>query len=109
MPASLFVSFMRTAVPLVAGWLLTLAVRSGISIDSAMVTGAVTVAAALLYYMVFRVLELLGQRLPGTALQNLAGVFLGWARPPAYPAIEPLDSLDPVDPDGYPSDSTSLS
>jgi hypothetical protein len=90
----LFVSFMRTGVPLVAGWLLTLAVRAGFTIDSATVTGAVTVACALVYYLVFRLLEVLGERAPGTFLQNLAGVFLGWARPPAYPKFEALEPVD---------------
>ncbi|MFM9464856.1 hypothetical protein ACKI1K_18625 [Streptomyces scabiei] len=90
----LFVSFMRTGVPLVAGWLLTLAVRAGVTIDSATVTGAVTVAVALVYYLVFRLLEVVGERLPGTFLQNLAGLFLGWARPPAYPKFQALEPVD---------------
>ncbi|WP_330349694.1 hypothetical protein [Streptomyces sp. NBC_00582] len=90
----LFVSAMRTGVPLVAGWLLTLAVRAGVGIDSATVTGAVTVAAAFAYYVVFRVLEVLGERARGTALQNIAGVLLGWARPPAYPRFEALEPVD---------------
>ena len=94
----LFVSFMRTAVPLVAGWLLTLALRTGVEIDSATVTGAVTVALALVYYLSFRLLELLGKRLPGNALQNVAGVLLGWARPPSYPQAP---ELAPVDPSPY--------
>ena len=100
----LFVSFMRTGVPLVAGWLLTLAVRAGVTINSATVTGAVTVGLALAYYLVFRVLELLGERASGTFLQNLAGLFLGWARPPAYPRFE---ALEPVDGARYLGDSTS--
>ncbi|MFJ3587547.1 hypothetical protein ACIQUY_29175 [Streptomyces sp. NPDC090231] len=106
MTTGLFISAMRTGVPLVAGWLLTLAVRAGIDIDSASVTGAVTVACALVYYLAFRLLELIGERAPGTFLQNLAGLFLGWARPPAYPKFE---ALDPVDPSGYADGSTSLS
>ena len=104
MSTGLFVSAMRTGVPLVAGWLLTLAVRAGVTIDSATVTAAVTVGIALVYYLVFRVLEVLGERLPGTALQNIAGVFLGWARPPAYPRFE---ALPPVDPAAYTGPSTS--
>lgn len=104
MPA-LFISAMRTAVPLVAGWLLTLAARAGFDIDSATVTGAVTVALAFAYYLVFRLLEVIGERLNGTALQGLAGVFLGWARPPAYPKFE---ALEPVDGARYlPGDSPS--
>ncbi|MGW2708086.1 hypothetical protein ACWC4J_03685 [Streptomyces sp. NPDC001356] len=96
--AGLFVSFMRTGVPLVAGWLLTLAVRAGVDINSATITGLVTAALALAYYLVFRLLELAGMRARGTALQNLAGVLLGWARPPQYPK---LPALQPVDPATY--------
>jgi hypothetical protein len=90
----LFISIMRTAVPLVAGWLLTLAARAGFDIDSTAVTGAVTIALAFVYYLAFRLLELLGERLNGTFLQNLAGVFLGYARPPAYPKLEQLEPVD---------------
>jgi hypothetical protein len=97
MPA-LFISFMRTAVPAVAGWLLMLVARAGVEFDSATVTGAVTVALAAVYYLVFRLLEVLGERARGTVLQNIAGVLLGWARPPAYPRYE---QLEPVDPSGY--------
>ncbi|HET9382260.1 MAG TPA: hypothetical protein VFP69_15715 [Streptomyces sp.] len=90
----LFISVMRTGVPLVAGWLLTLAVRAGVTIDSATATGAVTVALSLAYYLVFRFLELVGERARGTVLQHLAGLFLGWARPPAYPKGEQLAPVD---------------
>jgi hypothetical protein len=93
MPA-LFVSFMRTAVPYVAGLLLTLVVRAGVEIDSATVTGVVTVALGVAYYAVFRLLEWIGERLRGTALQTFAGVLLGWARPPAYPKWEALEAVD---------------
>jgi hypothetical protein len=103
MPA-LFVSYMRTVVPLVAGYLLTLAVRAGFEINSATVTSAVTIALAAAYYALFRLLEWIGERLRGSALQNLAGVLLGWARPPAYPRFE---ALEPVDPSGYTSGSST--
>ncbi|MFF2189229.1 hypothetical protein [Streptomyces sp. NPDC058155] len=94
MSTGLFVSFMRTAVPYLAGLLLALAARAGFDIDSATVTAAVAVACALVYYLVFRVLEMLGERAPGTFLQNLAGLFIGWARPPAYPKLETLEPVD---------------
>lgn len=90
----LFISAMRTGVPLVAGWLLTLAVRAGLDIDSQAVTGAVTVVLALAYYLAFRLLELAGERARGTILQNLAGLFLGWARPPTYPKVVALEPVD---------------
>lgn len=85
MPASLFPSIMRTVIPAIAGWLLSLAVQAGVTIDSTSVTTAVTVALVLAYYLVFRVLEVLGTRLRGNTLQKAAGFLLGWARPPAYP------------------------
>ncbi|MEU1496041.1 hypothetical protein [Streptomyces sp. NPDC005732] len=99
----LFISTMRTVVPLVAGWLLTLVVRAGITIDSTTVVSAVTVAAVLAYYLIFRVLELIGTKLRGTALQWAAGIFLGWARPPAYPNTDPL----PLPPVRYSGDTST--
>lgn len=105
MTTGLFISTMRTAVPLVAGWLLTLAASAGLDLDSTAATGAVTIALALVYYLIFRLLEFAGQRANGTALQNIAGALLGWARPPAYPKIEP--ALDPVDPSTYTGGSTN--
>jgi hypothetical protein len=96
MPASLFPSIMRTVVPLIAGWLLTLAVNAGVTIDSGTVTGAVTVGLVLAYYLAFRLLEVLGTKLRGTALQKFAGFLLGWARPPAYPSTD--DGLPPITP-----------
>lgn len=90
----LFISAMRTGVPLVAGWLLTLAALVGLDIDSKAVTGLVTVALAFVYYLAFRLLEWLGERAKGTFLQNIAGLFLGWARPPAYPKFEQLEPVD---------------
>ncbi|NDZ63547.1 hypothetical protein [Streptomyces cyaneofuscatus] len=103
----LFISTMRTVVPLVAGWLLTLAANAGLDLDSTAATNAVMLVLAVAYYLVFRLLELAGQRAEGTALQNIAGALLGWARPPAYPKVEP--HLGPVDPRGYSAGSTSLS
>lgn len=92
--SGLFISAMRTGVPLVAGWLLTLAAHAGFEFDSTTITGAVTVALAFAYYLVFRLLERLGERANGTFLQNLAGLFLGYARPPAYPRIEQLAPVE---------------
>jgi hypothetical protein len=94
MPASLFPSIMRTAVPLIAGWLLTLAVKTGVTIDSDKVTYAVNLGLVLAYYLFFRLLEVLGTKLRGTALQKAAGFLLGWARPPAYPSAD--DDLPPL-------------
>lgn len=100
--STLFVSTMRTVVPLAAGWLLTLAVQAGITIDSDQVVSAVTVLLAVAYYLLFRLLEVLGTKLRGTFLQNIAGLLLGWARPPSYPKV---DALPPVT--GYTGSTSS--
>ncbi|MFF5285175.1 hypothetical protein [Streptomyces sp. NPDC013171] len=93
MPA-LFVSLMRTAVPAVAGWLLGLAAWAGLDLDTNTVAGAVTVLCTVAYYVLFRLLEIAGQHARGTTLQRLAGIMLGWARPPQYPTPGPV--LPPV-------------
>ena len=81
---------MRTLVPMVAGWVISLAVWAGIDVDSQFLLTAVTFILALAYYVLFRLLELAGQRARGTFLQRLAGIALGWARPPAYPEVDPM-------------------
>lgn len=91
---SLFISAMRTGVPLVAGWLLSLAALAGLDVDSTTIAGLVTVALAFVYYLLFRVLEWVGERAKGTFLQNITGLLLGWARPPAYPKFEPLEPVE---------------
>lgn len=87
MPASLFPSFMRTVVPLVAGLLLSWLARAGLDVfSSAQVTMWVTAGLAAGYYGVFRLLEAWSARIGWTWLRRVAGFLLGWARPPQYPA-----------------------
>lgn len=81
---NLFASTMRTLVPLLAGWLLTVTGALGIDADSTAVAGGVTVALVAVYYAVFRVLETWAARLGWEPLRLVAGVLLGWARPPEY-------------------------
>jgi hypothetical protein len=81
---NLFLSYMRTGVPLVAGLLLTMTGRLGIPVDSNAAAAAVALGLAALYYMVFRGLEALAERMAWRPLQLTAGLLLGWARPPAY-------------------------
>lgn len=99
---NLFVSTMRTLVPIVAGLVLSLAGRLGIPVDSD--TAALVVLAGLsaVYYLAFRGLEALAERMAWLPLQTLAGVFLGWAKPPQY--VDPLTApvrlkmnVDPAD------------
>lgn len=92
MPNNLFVSFMRTFVPLVAALVLGTAARWGWDLDDAAVTSYVTVGLAAAYYFVFRVLEVVAQRKAWRPLQTTVGILLGWAKPPEYvtPGTAPL-------------------
>jgi hypothetical protein len=83
---NLFVSSMRTVVPLVAGALLTLATSTGVSLDGTATNTAVTGVLTAAYYLAFRSVEELAGRLGAGWLRTAAGVVLGWARPPQYPA-----------------------
>jgi hypothetical protein len=86
MPKSLFPSFLRTVVPIVAGLLLGWAARAGLDLDDGQVTGAVTAALTMAYYAAFRLLEHAAERLHVPWLRTAAGLLLGWARPPQYEA-----------------------
>jgi hypothetical protein len=77
---------MRTLVPIAAGLLLTWAAKAGFNLDSASVTMWVTSAITAGYYALFRLLETAAGRIGWVWLRTLAGVLLGWARPPEYPA-----------------------
>ncbi|WP_329338612.1 hypothetical protein OG866_27175 [Streptomyces sp. NBC_00663] len=92
MPKNLFVSLLRTGVPIVAGLLLSWAARIGLQLDDTTVITYVTAAMTFGYYAAFRGLELLAERLAWRPLQLAAGILLGWARPPAYerPPVLPL-------------------
>lgn len=85
---NLFVSTMRTLVPIVAGLVLSLAGRLGIPVDSESAALVVLAGLTAAYYLAFRGLEALAERMAWQPLQTIAGIFLGWARPPQY--VTPL-------------------
>lgn len=89
---NLFVSFMRTVVPYGVALVLAGTGWLGIPVDSEAAAAAVTVALGAVYYATFRGLEELAERMAWQPLQVVAGVLLGWARPPAYekPLTVPL-------------------
>jgi hypothetical protein len=89
---NLFTSLMRTLVPVVAGLVLGLAARVGLDLDDGMVTTYVTAALTAGYYTLWRALEELAGRLGWEPLRTLAGLLLGWAKPPQYeqPATVPV-------------------
>ncbi|MGW1034995.1 hypothetical protein ACWD4Z_22765 [Streptomyces antibioticus] len=84
MPTNLFASCMRTLVPLGVALLVSWFGRLGIPVDSETAAAAVALGIAGGYYLIFRGLEWLAERLAWHPLRRAAGAFLGWARPPAY-------------------------
>lgn len=89
---NLFASIMRTLTPVVAGLVLSLAARVGLDLDGAEVTAAVTAALTAGYYTAWRLVEEWAGRLGAGWARTLAGVALGWARPPEYPRPDGLSA-----------------
>ncbi|GHB01750.1 hypothetical protein ACIQRS_26555 [Streptomyces termitum] len=87
----LLASLLRTVVPLLAGWVLTVTGALGIEADSAAVAGGITAAITLVYYVLLRLAETGAARIGWEPLRLIAGILLGWARPPAYE--KPTDTV----------------
>ncbi|MFE2556681.1 hypothetical protein ACFXGT_11685 [Streptomyces sp. NPDC059352] len=81
---NLLASILRTAVPLLAGWVLTVTGALGIEADSVTVTIGITAAITLAYYVLLRLAELGAARIGWEPGRLVAGLLLGWARPPEY-------------------------
>ncbi|MEV0444962.1 hypothetical protein AB0I46_39255 [Streptomyces spectabilis] len=73
---NLYVSLLRTGVPAAVGWIVAVALRHGLELDSTAVTGVLTPIVTFVYYGLFRLAE---QRLSPSF-----GWLLGYARPPQY-------------------------
>ncbi|WP_329545576.1 hypothetical protein OG548_14455 [Streptomyces sp. NBC_01356] len=87
-------SILRTAVPLLAGWAITVLSGPGLAADSTAVAGGTTVAVSGAYYLAFRVIERLTEKLSGPAwLQMAAGLLLGYAKPPNYASTDDVGAL----------------
>jgi hypothetical protein len=69
-------SLVRTLAPIVAGWLITQALRLGVHLDSATLVSLLTSAFSATYYMVFRWAEV--------HISARFGWLLGYAKPPQY-------------------------
>jgi len=72
-------SLIRTATPLLAGWLIGLGLIEWTGLSEADVSNLVTVLLSAIYYMVARLLE---------EAWPQAGWLLGLARKPAYAAVK---------------------
>jgi|SRR5690554_1191843 len=81
---NLFVSWMRTIVPILVGAVVAGADLLSIDTDSSAVTAVVTTVAAAVYYSLFRVLEDWADRTDHKTVRLVLGVLIGWAKPPHY-------------------------
>ncbi|CAL9431220.1 hypothetical protein SUDANB21_02055 [Streptomyces sp. enrichment culture] len=87
-------SVLRTLVPLVAGWIIVAVTGLGFSIDSDVVQTAVALGVAGAYYVVFRIVERVAERVAWPAwVQGAAGALLGWAKPPRYESTDDVAEL----------------
>lgn len=77
-------SVIRTLTPIVAGVVLGAAARLGLDLDEGVVADHVEVIIAAAYFALFRAVEAWAGRMSWGRLESLAGVLLGWARPPRY-------------------------
>ncbi|MEU3782696.1 hypothetical protein [Streptomyces sp900129855] len=91
---SLFPSVLRTVVPLVASWIIIALTGLGFSVDSNTAQTAIAFAVAGAYYVVFRVVERIVEKVGGPAwLKGAAGALLGYARPPRYKSTDDVAEL----------------
>lgn len=85
-------SIVRTVVPLVVGWLVSIGLVGWLNLSQSAVTMAVTSVVSALYYIVVRVIE---TKFPKW------GILLGVAKQPSYSnpkSVTPPQSSLPVDP-----------
>ena len=74
---NVYVSLLRTGVPALVGWLITLAARAGLDLDPSALSGVLVPVAAFVYYAVFRLAE--------EHVSPKWGWLLCYGRPPEYP------------------------
>ncbi|MFD4394373.1 hypothetical protein [Kitasatospora sp. NPDC058478] len=74
---NLYLSLLRTGVPALVGWLVAVAARYGLDLDSGALAGILVPVVSFAYYAVFRLAE--------HCLSPRWGWLLGYAKPPAYP------------------------
>lgn len=82
---NVFVSLVRTVVPLVVGCVLSFGAWIGTDMDGEAVAIVVTSTVTATYYTVFRALEGWAEKISHPRLRRAAGWLLGLARPPEYP------------------------
>lgn len=81
---NVLVSLLRTVVPLLVGWVVTATDALDLDVSSTTATAAVTALITAVYYLVFRMVEEAAARIGNETVRKLAGLALGYARPPEY-------------------------
>lgn len=77
-----YVSVIRTVVPIIAGAVISAAAFINLELSGELTAVFVTSVVSAVYYTVFRFLEDRAQRIGVPWLKDLAGKLLGMARPP---------------------------
>lgn len=75
---NIYLSLLRTGVPALVGWLVTLAAKYGLDLDPAALSGVLVPLIGFAYYALFRVAE--------EKVSPRFGWLLGYGRPPQYAA-----------------------
>ncbi|GAA0694974.1 hypothetical protein GCM10010193_57100 [Kitasatospora atroaurantiaca] len=73
---NVYVSLLRTGLPALVGWLVSLAAQHGLDLDPSALSGVLTPLVGFAYYAVFRLAE--------EHVSPQFGWLLGYARPPQY-------------------------
>ena len=76
---NLYVSLLRTGVPALVGWLVSVAAAKGLDLDAGAVSGVLTPVVIFAYYVLFRLAE--------RYVSPRFGWLLGYAKPPEYPHV----------------------
>ncbi|MFB7858808.1 hypothetical protein [Rhodococcus qingshengii] len=80
--SALYVSVIRTVVPIIAGGVISAAAFIGLELSGELTAVVITTVVSAVYYTVFRFLEDKAQHIDVPWLKELAGKLLGMARPP---------------------------
>ncbi|MEV2201208.1 hypothetical protein AB0E11_14640 [Streptomyces fradiae] len=79
-------SVLRTVVPVLVGLVVAVADVLRLDADHGDITAVVAAAVTAAYYLLLRLAEALAARIGWEPGRIIAGILLGWARPPEYQA-----------------------
>ncbi|MEU2180123.1 hypothetical protein [Streptomyces thermolilacinus] len=83
---NLLASVLRTVVPVLVGLVVAATDVLGLVADHGQITAVIAAVVTAVYYLLLRLAEQLADRIGWEPGRVIAGVLLGWARPPEYQA-----------------------